>query len=353
VRGEKGESLAVERSGPRRGRWRDFASGEGGDLLDLIAETACCGDLKKAFRWGCDWLGLERPAPGSARACPRESGGAARGQALPARRKAASAAKEEERLGAAAAREAAEKRARALEIWQDARPLQTGDPVDRYLRNRGIDLAAALGRAPAALRYAPDLRYETGRRFGAMVAPITGGAGEFLAIHRTFLEARPDGTVVKAPVPAPKKVLGGFAGGSIKLWRGRSGKPWLHMPMRSTIVVGEGIEDALAALAGAEISFPAAPGRAAAAPVPISALRVVSAVALGNLATLALPCQVSRLVILQQRDAPGSEAAKALATAVARLEAQAIEVLLLQLPAWSGVKDVADMMRLLRVARAA
>lgn len=33
--GEKGQSLGVHLSGAKAGVWADFASGEGGDLLDL------------------------------------------------------------------------------------------------------------------------------------------------------------------------------------------------------------------------------------------------------------------------------------------------------------------------------
>jgi hypothetical protein len=226
--------------------------------------------------------------------------------------------------------------------------LRPGDPVDRYLKGRGVDLAV-LGRAPAALRYAPSLWYGDGRRFPAMVAAISGDRGEFLAVHRTFLELQPDDRVTKAPVLDPKKTLGSYRGGSIKIWRGRSERPWLQMEMRSTVVIGEGIEDALSALVGAEIAFPVR-GRRPAAPVPARQLRVVAAVSLDNLGALELPCQVDRVVLLAQRDAPGSPAARALAAAVRWFEARAITVLLLPPPAWPGVKDLNDALRTLRAA---
>ncbi|MFP3023791.1 MAG: hypothetical protein ACEY3K_13240, partial [Wolbachia sp.] len=37
VHGNKGKSLVVELSGSRAGLWNDFATGEGGDIIDLWA----------------------------------------------------------------------------------------------------------------------------------------------------------------------------------------------------------------------------------------------------------------------------------------------------------------------------
>jgi hypothetical protein len=337
VFGEPGQSLAVERSGARRGRWKDYADVDAyGDLLDLVAWTRTSRDLKQAIVWARAWLGIETPVRRGAAAAARGPGNG------PSNNGAVSPDPD------AAERQAAQNRVRARAIWEGARPLRRGDPVDRYLKGRGIDLGV-FGRAPAALRYAPSLRYDEARRYPAMVARITGDAGEFFAVHRTFLEPRPDDRVTKAPVPEPKKTLGSYRGGSIKIWRGGSGRPWLNMPMHSTVVAGEGVEDALSALVGAEIAFPARRTRPAAA-IPVNQLRVIAAVSLDNLGALELPCQVERLVLLAQRDRPGSPAARKLLAVVARFEAQAIEVLLLPPPAWAGVKDLNDALRTLRAA---
>ncbi|GLQ39760.1 hypothetical protein GCM10007908_33800 [Rhizobium albus] len=60
VRGEKGQSLGVALSGAKAGVWQDFATGEGGDLLDLY--VACKGgSLAEALDWARSYLGLERP----------------------------------------------------------------------------------------------------------------------------------------------------------------------------------------------------------------------------------------------------------------------------------------------------
>ena len=56
--GEPGRSLVAEMYGEHAGHWIDHASGEHGDLIDLIAETQCGGDRAAACRWARLWLGL-------------------------------------------------------------------------------------------------------------------------------------------------------------------------------------------------------------------------------------------------------------------------------------------------------
>ena len=61
VQGDKGKSLVVELQGTKAGMWRDFATGEGGDIFDLFASVWRV-DLKTSFtsfleRLG-EWLGV-------------------------------------------------------------------------------------------------------------------------------------------------------------------------------------------------------------------------------------------------------------------------------------------------------
>jgi twinkle protein len=58
--GDKGQSLGVHLSGAKAGVWTDFATGEGGDLLDLwcIARGV---SLSEALEQARKWLGVERP----------------------------------------------------------------------------------------------------------------------------------------------------------------------------------------------------------------------------------------------------------------------------------------------------
>lgn len=57
IRGEPGQSLKIRLSGDKAGVWSDFATGQGGDLLDLWAEARGT-DLSEAMRDAGAWLGL-------------------------------------------------------------------------------------------------------------------------------------------------------------------------------------------------------------------------------------------------------------------------------------------------------
>jgi hypothetical protein len=59
---EPGQSLRISLAGKHRGRWRDFADGSGGDLLDLVAAVRFAGDLRQAIRWARDHVGCPRQA---------------------------------------------------------------------------------------------------------------------------------------------------------------------------------------------------------------------------------------------------------------------------------------------------
>lgn len=62
VAGESGKSLGVHLAGAKAGIWQDFATGEGGDLLDLW--VACRGGtLATALDAARGWLGVSRPEP--------------------------------------------------------------------------------------------------------------------------------------------------------------------------------------------------------------------------------------------------------------------------------------------------
>lgn len=55
--GESGQSLAVHVAGERRGRWKDFATGEGGDLLDLYCRVKGVG-VTEAMKEAASLLGI-------------------------------------------------------------------------------------------------------------------------------------------------------------------------------------------------------------------------------------------------------------------------------------------------------
>ncbi len=309
--GEKGQSLRVHiGSGAKRGWWRDYGGSEGGDALKLIAAVLFAGDIKKAVQWAKSWLHLDDEDP--ARLQQHRIEVKARSDA-----RAADAEKERRRtIGSAKNR------------WLQAMRIEPGDPVDRYLAGRAIDLRT-LGRAPGALRYHPALQYGyQGPLVPAMVAQVLNLACEQIATHRTWI--KPDGSRKAGPdligwfgdgVPNdPKKVMGSPLGGHIPLWKGTHRCPLRDIPEGTDVYVSEGIEDGLTAA------------------VADPSIRVICMIALSYFADLELPPQMGRLVILQQNDPPKSDAAKLMKRCIQKHRAAGRRVAVV--PAPPGFKDL-------------
>jgi hypothetical protein len=273
--GEPGRSLAVHLYGGRAGVWSDFASGDAGDGLDLVAAVLYGKDKRAALIWARRWLGLgDGPAPAPQRQAPP-----------PARPDEADA-------------EAEARRGAARRMFLAAQPALAGTPAAAYLAARSIDLAE-LGRQPRSLRYASELwNRETGRHLPALVAAVTDATGAHVATHRTWLAQDAAGVWRKAPLRDPKMSLGSFAGGCIRLWRGASRKPLAQAPEGETVVLGEGIETCLSVVIAAP------------------ELRVLCAVSLSNLARVVLPPAVRTVVLAKDNDVDNPGAALALQRAV-------------------------------------
>jgi len=175
-------------------------------------------------------------------------------------------------------------------VWQ-----QSLDPGDRraaalraYLSRRGLSGAELDGRV---VRFHPALGYwkkndrseiELAGRYPAMVALVTDAEGAPVTVHRTYLT--PDGR--KAPVPAPKKLMGypgeRLVGGAIRLF---APEPVLG--------VADGIETALAVHLK-------------------TGMPVWSAISAKLLERLELPAQTSLVVIWADRDRSGAGEATAM-----------------------------------------
>jgi len=301
--GDPGRSLAVRLEGARAGIWCDFASGEKGDALDLVAQAGCGGDKAGAVAWAKSWLGLD-----GERAQPRAK--VARSSATTLR--AATASREAENRN----------REGAFRLWLGAQERLAGTPADRYLKGRGIDLEA-LHRQPRALRFTPELAHApTNTRWPALVAAINGPDGGFAAIHRTYLAPAAGGRYAKAPVNDPKMTLGRYAGGCIRLWRGASGRNLDAASAGEEIVVTEGIEDGLTVAI-------ACPER-----------RVLVAVSLANMGAMRLPATVAGIIVCAHND-DAIEARRALDRAIARWRGEGRRVRLARPPA--GVKDLNEL----------
>lgn len=169
----------------------------------------------------------------------------------------------------------AEKRsAAALAIWRSAVPI-TGSLCERYLRVRGIKLTDQ-----PSLRFHPGLRYHengTGALIlPAMMAGIQWPDRRVRAIQRTFLDPRGDR---KAQVTYPRKTLGPFKGGALRL-----GPAGFHLG------IAEGLETGLSAMQLFKVPVWCACG--------------------ARLAAIDLPPEVKTVHVFADNGTPGREAAE-------------------------------------------
>jgi hypothetical protein len=185
---------------------------------------------------------------------------------------AATIAQREREAKAKAARRADQ----AKRLWQEAQPI-AGTLAEAYLRARGITCPL-----PQTLRFHPQAWHgATAKRYPAMVAAVQGVG--LPAVHRTWL--RHDGSG-KADIEPAKAMLGGTAGGAVRLTGGPS---WL--------VLAEGIESGLSLACGL-LDGPAT---------------LWAGLSTSGLRGLRLPPQPGRLTIACDGDTAGREAAHALA----------------------------------------
>lgn len=158
-----------------------------------------------------------------------------------------------QRAERAAEKYRADAMAQARKVWRETLPAEDS-PVRAYLDRRGIT-RDVLPDMPRCLRFHPALKYMVHGdkawrevwRGPAMVAAIQRADGQGSAVHRTWLDLdRPKGKAevvdpVSGEVLDAKKTLGSKKGGVIRLLTPAA--PW------SVLVMGEGIETTLSALA--------------------------------------------------------------------------------------------------------
>ena len=247
VHNERGQSLSVRLCGTHRGKWFDGNLKTHGDLLDIVRSFE--GSFEAARNAALSLVQLPfEPAPD--RNAPDEA------------RNARSAAR----------------------IFSEGIPLP-GTKGEAYLASRGI--AAPL--SPEALRFHPSLVYRTDEgftRYPGLVAAVTGPAGEFRAVHRTFLAHN---APAKAQVPIPRLSLGKLRDGAIRF----AGDGPIT-------IVGEGIETVLAVKA----AFPS--------------FRAVSCISAVRLETFAPAPHDERILVVADYDTAGISGSGALVTRLAR-----------------------------------
>lgn len=162
-------------------------------------------------------------------------------------------------------------------VWLATRSISQNDPVDCYLKARGI----ALVDFPSVLRFHPSLPYYDKEKklvgyFPAMMALVQANDDHGVTIHRTYL-----GNGCKANLPKPKKLMmpirpGATKGAAIKLFKSIDGK----------LALAEGIETALAVYIATQIP----------------AWATISA---GGMEKIILPDSISEVVIAVDHDESG------------------------------------------------
>ncbi|MGD0104320.1 MAG: toprim domain-containing protein [Rhodopila sp.] len=202
VHNNKGRSLYVCLSGSSAGRgaagnWTDSATGQHGDLLDLIRLNRGFDSLRATLDEARTFLRLPRATPQSHQPpAPAGSPEAAR------------------------------------RLWACSHPI-AGSMAEVYLRARGIANATDL----PALRFHPACWYrpdgEASRQiWPALIAAITDADGAVTGIQRTWLSR--DGSD-KAPLATPRRALGHLLGNGVRFGLARD-----------ALAAGEGVETMLA-----------------------------------------------------------------------------------------------------------
>lgn len=255
IQNDKGRSLYVRLRGPSSGpqaagKWTDAATGEFGDLLDLIRVQSNHHILKDAIDEAHAFLALPRPeyiAPSG--------------------------------HGTSAIRTDTQVVAAANRLFNSARPIG-GTIAETYLNGRGIIVPAQ-----TSLRYHPHVYYwdDDGNRSAhpALLAAVHDNDGKFMAVNRIWIDRQCSGIAL---IPTPKKALGHLLGNAV-----RFGEPG------TILIVGEGVETILSLKT-------ARPD-----------LAMAAALTANHLAAFIPPSRIKNLIIARDNDEAGKRAARALA----------------------------------------
>ncbi len=238
--------------GGAAGKWTDAATGDHGDLLDIIA--ASCAHM--GFHETLDEarLFLSLPLPQMAPAGPKA-------------RKAAQGSLEA-----------------ARRLWASAGPT-AGTLVRDYLAARAITDV----RDGDPLRFHPRCFYRPSEddeprgpsAWPAMIAAVTNEQGHVTGVHRTWLDL---GGADKAPVAYPRRAMGVLLGHGVRFG-----------PASPVMAAGEGIETLLSLRQ------------------PMPAMPLIAATSAAHLAAIAFPPILRRLYVARDDDPAGAAAAATLA----------------------------------------
>lgn len=267
VHNAPGRSMYVRLSGPEAGkgaagRWTDAASGEHGDLLDVI--RGVCGFT--VFRDVADearrFLGMEH-----LESSRHDSGIGRSGQAH-----------------STVLADADDSSDAARRLFSASRSIR-GSVAAAYLRRRGITDQAFKG--ADALRFHPRCFYRAGadmdaqgHAMPALIAAVTNLDGTVTGVHRTWLDLLGRD---KAAVGSPRRALGHLLGHAVRFGS-----------CAEVLAAGEGIETVLST----RCVLPRMP--------------MVAALSSAHLAALIFPAGLRRLYVIRDADPAGDRAVEQL-----------------------------------------
>lgn len=319
-------SFVINLSGQRQGKWDEYATGEFGDALDLVAYIHFGRvdrvSQREALIWAKRFLGI-----GDHRHMDP-----AHAKKLRQAKEAMEIATERAEGMALANRDKDRRRCQAM--FLGAQPLEPGTPGWRYLTEaRGIALDQ-LARIPWAVRSHPGMRHvETDRTVPCLISAMLFEDGSFGAVHRIFLE--PDGSSklrVPDPAMATKKIWPkGWHGAFIPISRGETG-------LSPREAVKKGLTDENAFAEGVEDAFTVA--------LLTPEWRVSAVGASANFAHIEPPPSARAVVAIRDRD-PNRKVMAGVTKKVAELQAKAEARSLPFFESWPerGFKDFNDMIR--------
>jgi hypothetical protein len=272
VRNTPGRSMFVRLKALAQGsagKWTDAATGEHGDLLDVIRESCGLVDFRDVAEEARLFLSLPHPEPEPDRPRSRTSN-APTGSPEAARR-----------------------------LFAMSQPIERTF-VEAYLRDRGIMALRATGslRFHPRCYYRPDEHSST-ETWPAMIAAVTDLSGHLTGAHRTWLDPGgfTEATLGKAPIDTPRRAMGDLLGHAVRF--GVAGE---------VIAAGEGIETMLSL----RCVLPTMP--------------MVAALSAAHLSAILFPDTLRRLYIARDDDPAGDGA---MATLIDRAQEAGIEAIVI------------------------
>ena len=270
ARNTPGRSMFVRLKGPESGKgaagkWTDAATGEHGDLLDVIRESRGLSDFAEIADEARRFLSLPRSDP-------KHHGG--RRQSLPSAP-----------VGSLES---------ASRLFAMSRPI-LGTVVESYLRQRGITALHGTG----SLRFHPSCYYRPEgdgpiENWPAIIASVTDLDGKLTGIQRTWLHPGGGG---KAPIDTPRRAMGHLIGNAVRF--GTAGE---------AMAAGEGIETMMSLRC------------------VLPTMAMVAALSAAHLAAILLPDALRRLYIARDNDPAGDGA---VARLIGRAQEAGIEAIAL------------------------